>query len=65
MVGSMATSQAICLRRILKRILEDIGDKQNETTTLFCENKSAIFMAKNSVYHNRIKHIGIKHHLIK
>lgn len=61
MVGSMSTSQAISLRRIL----EDIGDKQNETTTLFCEKKSAIFMAKNPVYHNHTKHIGIKHHFIK
>ncbi|KAL8116794.1 hypothetical protein AgCh_023088 [Apium graveolens] len=38
-----ATSQAIWLRRIL----EDIGEKQKEATILFCNNKSSISIAKN------------------
>ncbi|KAL8103750.1 hypothetical protein AgCh_028088 [Apium graveolens] len=39
--AAKATAQAIWLRRIL----EDIGEKQNEATILFCDNKSAIFIA--------------------
>ena len=58
---SLATSQAIWLRRIL----EDIGEKQGEATQLFCDNKSAIAMTKNPVYHSRTKHIALKHHFIR
>ena len=49
----------------LRRILGDIGGKQNEVTTLFCDNKSTIAMSKNAVYHSRTKHINIKHNFIK
>lgn len=58
---TMATKQAIWLRRIL----DDLGEKQKEATTLFCDNKSAIAMSKNPVYHGRTKHINIKHHFIR
>ena len=59
--ASLAASQAIWLRRIL----EDVGEKQGEATPLFCDNKSAIAMTKNPVYHSRTKHIAIKHHFIR
>ncbi|XP_071689253.1 uncharacterized protein [Rutidosis leptorrhynchoides] len=39
----------------LKRILEDMGEKQDEATKIFCNNKSAIAMAKNPVFHGRTK----------
>ena len=56
-----ATSQAIWLRRIL----EDMGEKQDEPTKINCDNKSAIAMAKNPVHHSRTKHIAIKYHFIR
>ena len=59
--AAKATSQAIWLRRIL----EDIGEKQQEATILFCDNKSAISIAKNPVNHERTKHIAIKYHFIR
>ncbi|KAK2994930.1 hypothetical protein RJ640_004484 [Escallonia rubra] len=59
--ASLATSQAIWLRRIL----EDVGEKQEGGTKLFCDNKSAIAMAKNPVYHSQTRHIAIKHHFIR
>uniref|UniRef100_A0A5B7B4M6 Retrovirus-related Pol polyprotein from transposon TNT 1-94 n=1 Tax=Davidia involucrata TaxID=16924 RepID=A0A5B7B4M6_DAVIN len=59
--AAMATSQVIWLRRIM----EDIGETQEEGTELFCDNKSAIAMAKNPVYHSRTRHIAIKHHFIR
>jgi transposase InsO family protein len=61
MSASIATSQAIWLRRIL----EDIGEKQGEATPLFCDNKSAIAMAKNPCFHSRTRHIAIKYHFIR
>ena len=56
-----ATSQAIWLRRIL----EDMNEKQDGPTTIHCDNKSAIAMAKNPVHHQRTKHIAIKYHFIR
>lgn len=56
-----ATSQAIWLRRIL----EDMGEKQDKPTKINYDNKSAIAMAKNLVHHNRTKHITIKYHFIR
>ena len=59
--ASLATSQAIWLRSIM----EDFGEKQGEPTPILCDNKSAIAMAKNPVFHNRTKHIARKHHFIR
>ena len=59
--ASKATSQAIWRRRIF----EDIGEKQNKGIVLYCDNKSAIAIAKNQVSHERSKHISIKYHFIR
>ena len=56
-VASVATLQVIWIRRIL----EDIGDKQNKAKVMFCDNKSAIDIAKNPIYHSKSCHIPIKH----
>ncbi|KAL0340719.1 UNVERIFIED_CONTAM: Retrovirus-related Pol polyprotein from transposon RE2 [Sesamum radiatum] len=49
-IAAAATSnQAIWLRRIL----EDMGEKQEEPTTIYCDNKSAIAITKNPVQHSR------------
>ncbi|KAL0313853.1 UNVERIFIED_CONTAM: Retrovirus-related Pol polyprotein from transposon RE2 [Sesamum angustifolium] len=61
-IAAAATSnQAIWLRRIL----EDIGEKQEEHTTIYCDNKSAIAITKNPVQHSRTKHIDIKYHSLR
>ncbi|XP_071694431.1 uncharacterized protein [Rutidosis leptorrhynchoides] len=49
----------------LRRILEDMGEKQDETTQILRDNKSAIAMAKNHVFHGRTKHIDIKYHFLR
>lgn len=59
-VAASAANQAIWL----KRILEDMGEMQFWAVQLFCDNKSAIDMTKNPVYHTRAKHIAIKYHFI-
>ncbi|XP_050888690.1 secreted RxLR effector protein 161-like [Lathyrus oleraceus] len=46
LAAGLATQQSLWLRRIL----EDIGEKQEESLHLHCDNKSAIAMAKNPVY---------------
>ncbi|KAG6503040.1 hypothetical protein ZIOFF_035329 [Zingiber officinale] len=59
--ASVATSLAIWLRRILA----DLGHHQIKGTVLYCDNKSAIAMAKNPVHHSRTRHIALKHHFIR
>jgi transposase InsO family protein len=56
-----ATSQAIWLRRIL----EEMGEIQDESSIIYCDNKSTIAITKNPVHHSRTKHIAIKYHFIR
>ena len=42
-----------------------MGEKQEEATTLLCDNKSTISMTKNLIYHSYTKHIKIKYHFIR
>ncbi|XP_052194172.1 uncharacterized mitochondrial protein AtMg00810-like [Diospyros lotus] len=58
--ASLTTKQAIWLQHIL----EDVGEKQKGAIELYCDNKSAIAIAKNPVYHSRTKHIVVKYHFI-
>lgn len=58
--ASEATKQNVWLRKIL----EDMGVEQDKVTILFCDYKSAIAMSKNSIFHNLMKHIHLKHHYI-
>ncbi|KAL0419750.1 UNVERIFIED_CONTAM: hypothetical protein Sradi_1388500 [Sesamum radiatum] len=61
-VAATATSnQATWLRRIL----EDMGEKLEEPTTIYCDNKSAIAITKNLVQHNRTKHMNIWYHSLR
>ena len=56
-----AANQAIWL----KKILADLGQKQDAPTEIFCDNKSAIAIAQNPVQHGRTKHINVKFHSLR
>ena len=56
---------AACEALWLRRLLQDLQDKQEDATTLFCDNMSAIAMSKNPVFHARSKHIELKYHFIR
>jgi len=32
---------------------------------LFCDNKSAITMTRNPIFHSKTKHIALKHHFFR
>eukprot|EP00257_Ricinus_communis_P015773 XP_015573748.1 uncharacterized protein LOC107261134 [Ricinus communis] len=53
--------QAIWLRNILK----ELRFKQEEATTIYCDNSSAIKLSKNHVLHGRSKHIDVKYHFLR
>lgn len=59
--GCAAANQAIWLRRIL----HDIGETQQKPTPIYCDNMSAIAIAKNPVQHRKTKHIKIKYHFLR
>jgi hypothetical protein len=56
-----ATSQAIWL----KRMLEDMGECQQGSTTILYDNKPTITMMENPVFHSRTKHISIKYYFLR
>jgi len=55
----------ICELLWIKIILEDLRIKWEEPMRLYCDNKSAIGIAHNSVQHDRTKHVEVDKHFIK
>lgn len=48
----------------LKGIAGELGFLQ-EQVEIFCDSQSAICLAKNSVHHERTKHIDVRYHFIR
>jgi hypothetical protein len=48
----------------LKDLLEEIS-AHDGSTTIFCDSRSAIHLAKNHIYHWRRKHIEVKYHFVR
>lgn len=48
----------------LKGMVEQLGFEQN-SMLVHCDSQSAIYLAKNHVYHSRTKHIDIRYHKIR
>ena len=49
----------------LRQILSEFGFEQQQPTPLWCDNQSAIKLAKDPVLHQRRKHIELHMHFIK
>ncbi|CAI7789231.1 unnamed protein product [Closterium sp. NIES-54] len=49
----------------LRRLLEEIGVCQKEPTVIFCDNESAVKLAKNACLHGLTKHIRPKSHWVR
>ena len=48
----------------LHGFLDELGKKQ-EMDILHSDSQSAIFLAKNSVFHSKLKHIQTKYHFFR
>jgi hypothetical protein len=46
-------------------MLKHLGFLQEDPTEIYIDNRSAIALAKNPVYHERSKHIDTRHHFIR
>ncbi|PKU82073.1 Retrovirus-related Pol polyprotein from transposon TNT 1-94 [Dendrobium catenatum] len=58
---SAAASEVIWLRRLAT----ELNLPQPSPTTIYCDNTSAMEIAKNPVFHTRTKHIKIDYHFIR
>lgn len=61
----MSLSIAGCQALWLRGLLTELEHPQDDPTTIFCDNKSAIALTKNPVFHGKSKHIRIKFHFIR
>lgn len=61
MAATEAAKQAIRLQELLS----EITDQPCESVTIRIDNKSAIALTKNHVFHGRSKHIHKRYHFIR
>ncbi|RVW94789.1 Retrovirus-related Pol polyprotein from transposon TNT 1-94 [Vitis vinifera] len=60
-----AMAHGICEGIWLKRLLEELQLAPHKPMKLMCDNQASISIAKNSVHHDRTKHVEIDRHFIK
>lgn len=56
----MAATAAACQGIWLRNLLSQIFDVRTSPVVIYIDNKSAIDLARNPVFHGRSKHIGIR-----
>ena len=61
----IATAFCACQCIWLRRVLEKLGHKEENSTLIQCDNNSTIQLSKNSVFHGRSKHIDIRFHFLR
>ena len=61
----VSATEASCEAVWLRRILADLEQVQNDPTIIYCDNKSAIAMTENPVFHSQTKHIKLRYHFIR
>ena len=60
------TANAVACQAIwLRRILTDLNERQEDGTTIYCDNISSISLARNLVFNGRSMHIKIRYHFIR
>ena len=61
----VAATSCVCHVVWLRNLLKELSMTQEDPTQIFVDNKSAIALAKNPVFHDRSKHIDIRYHYIR
>ena len=60
-----AMCQGICEGIWLRRMLKELKMSSNSPMVLCCDKKAAIEIIRNSVHHDRTKHVEIVRHFVK
>ncbi|GJW94643.1 zinc finger, CCHC-type containing protein [Tanacetum coccineum] len=63
-VEYMALTKAVKEAIWLRGLLEELGVELN-IVTVNCDNQGAIHLSRNCVFHERAKHISVRHHFIR
>ncbi|XP_074357251.1 secreted RxLR effector protein 161-like [Apium graveolens] len=61
----MAATAAACQSIWLRNVMQQVTGEQLSPVVLYIDNKSAIDLAKNPVFHGRNKHIDVRYHFIR
>lgn len=61
----VAATSCVCHAIWLRSMLKELHMEQEDATEIYVDNKSAIDLAKNPVYHDRSKHINTRYHFIR
>ncbi|GKA35078.1 retrovirus-related pol polyprotein from transposon TNT 1-94 [Tanacetum coccineum] len=61
----VAATSCVCHAIWLKSMLKELYMEQEDASQIYMDNKSAIDLAKNPVYHDRSKHINTRYHFIR
>lgn len=61
----MAATAAACQAIWIQNILSQITGVGTSPVVLFIDNKSALDLAKNAVFHGRSKHIHVRYHFVR
>lgn len=61
----ISVTNGACHAVWLRRMLKELKHGQKTPTTILCDNKSAIALTNNPVFHGRSKHIDIKYHYVR
>jgi hypothetical protein len=64
-VDYVATTKTACQTMWMGRIMTELLHEQQEPTHIFCDNKSAISLSRNHVFHKKSNHIDTKYHFIR
>ena len=49
----------------MRRVLNELLHNQNDATQIVCDNKSAIALSRNHVFHKQSKHIDTRYHFLQ
>ncbi|KAG8472010.1 hypothetical protein CXB51_036502 [Gossypium anomalum] len=60
MVITGACKEAIWLKGLFSELNEDL-----QISTVFCDSQSVIFLTKDQMFHERTKHIDVRHHFVR
>jgi ribonuclease HI len=61
----MAATSAACQAIWLQGLLGELFEEEPKKITIYVDNKSAIQLMKNPVFHGRSKHINTRYHFIR
>lgn len=49
---------------MLRKILNELGFKQKQAKTIYCDNQAALALSRNPEFHSRSNHVDIEYHFL-